>query len=477
MDGRTENRTPISHPATSRCDKNQKAVTVAKALVNEWFYRYGIPSRLHSDQGRNFESSVVRELCAMYGVSKSRTTPYHPEGNAQCERFNRTMHNLLKSLPPEKKSKWPEYLSELVYCYNVAPQTSTGYSPFYLMFGREPHLKIDLLLGLVDGTEQSSTEWIAVHKRRLFEAHKFAKQNLGKASQKRQEHCNKGSRDTSIAIGTRVLLRNHPSGRNKIQDHWDSTPYRVLDRLQDNVYVIKLADGTGPAKNVTRKEILDLSKSLDMDFSDSRDIAEPTAKKNVEDNITHQHGDEDVESDLENELERDYEIIYRDKDDGNREEISTDENVKRPEEESAFRDDVDTGRTEIKTEESETLDSSIDKAGKSTAAVEVDNETGKKDECSSEKAGKSSDGEVSDKESESDVEERVLRRSARRTKGKHSNPHNLPKSVQQRAISGPILQSNDKSADFEAFSKAVTMLGETLGKTLLNGWNGMSGST
>ena len=166
-----------------------------------------------------------------------------------------------------------------------------------------------------------------------------------------------------------------------------------------------------------------------------------------------------------------------DKDDGNREEISTDENVKRPEEESAFRDDVDTGRTEIKTEESETLDSSIDKAGKSTVAVEVDNETGKKGECSSEKAGKSSDGEVSDKESESDVEERVLRRSARRTKGKHSNPHNLPKSVQQRAISGPILQSNDKSADFEAFSKAVTMLRETLGKTLLNGWNGMSGST
>ena len=170
-------------------------------------------------------------------------------------------------------------------------------------------------------------------------------QNLEKASQKRQERCNEGSRDTSIAIGTRVLLRNHPSGRNKIQDHWDSTPYRVLDRLQDNVYVIKLADGTGPAKNVTRKEILDLSKSLDRDFSDYRDIAEPTGKKNVEDNITHQLGDEDVESELENESERDYEIIYMDKDDGNREEISTDENVKRPEEESAFRDDVDTGRT------------------------------------------------------------------------------------------------------------------------------------
>ena len=79
--------------------RDQKACTKANVLVREWFQRLGVPHRIHSDQGRNFESSTVRELCKLYDVRKSRTTTYHPEGNGQCERFNRSLHDLLRTLP------------------------------------------------------------------------------------------------------------------------------------------------------------------------------------------------------------------------------------------------------------------------------------------------------------------------------------------------------------------------------------------
>lgn len=120
---------------------DQKADSIAKVILKEWFLRDEVPDHPHSDQGRNFESAVIMELPKLYGVKKTDTMPHHPQGNPQCERFNRTLHNLLCTLPSEKKRGWPEQLSELLYVYNVTPHSTTGYSPYYLLFGDDAHTK------------------------------------------------------------------------------------------------------------------------------------------------------------------------------------------------------------------------------------------------------------------------------------------------------------------------------------------------
>ena len=210
--------------------KDQTALTTAKALIKHWFNYYGVPVRLHSDQGRNFESKVIQELCSLYGVNKSRTTPYHPQGNGQCERFNRTMHSLLKALPPHKKHQWPQHLQELVFMYNCTPNSSTGYTPFRLLFGQDPVLPVDMLLrrDSTTSTTMLPQQWISVHQERLRHCHQMAEQQLLKSQRLRSKRNDARLHQPNIALGDHVYLRNRVKGRNKIQDFWSPKLYVVV---------------------------------------------------------------------------------------------------------------------------------------------------------------------------------------------------------------------------------------------------------
>lgn len=209
---------------------DQRASTVAGILVREWFYKFGIPARIHSDQGRNFESALVHQLCQLYGVTKTRTTPYHPQGNAQCERFNRTLHGLLCALPASSKVEWPRYLPQILFCYNTTVHQTTGESPHLLMFGQEPNLPVDFLLGRVTAqTTGTVSEWLLEHRGRLQVAFDGARDRIELAARLRKEKHDQNISDNPLAVGQVVYLRNTSvCGRNKIQDAWSSTKYVVL---------------------------------------------------------------------------------------------------------------------------------------------------------------------------------------------------------------------------------------------------------
>lgn len=202
--------------------KDQRASTVAYILVHEWFYKFGVPTRLHSDQGRNFESALISQLCSIYGTQKTRTTPWHPAGNGQCERFNRTLHDLLRTLPLEKKQNWSKYLPQVTFAYNTTVHQSTGESPHFLMFGQEPYLPVDFLLGRVPEVSEGRVEdWIQEHRKRLQVAFDGAQQRLKAAAARRKERHDVGVNSTDLKEQQLVYLQDHSRrGRSKIQDVW-----------------------------------------------------------------------------------------------------------------------------------------------------------------------------------------------------------------------------------------------------------------
>ena len=237
--------------------RNQEAGTVAKVLDHEWFQRYGVPQKIHSDHGRDFESKLVKSLCELYGIKKTRTTPYHPRCNAQCERFNRSLHDLLRTLPPEQKSKWPQYLPELVQAYNNTPHASTGFSPHFLLFRQEPQLPVDHLLGRTTTSAVGPTDWVRQHRLRLQDSHARALKHLQEAAAGRRKQTDQKAAHHPLHVGDLVYLRNRVLSRSKIQDRWRPELHVVTARPYPGIHVygVKPFSG-GQERTLSRDDLL-----------------------------------------------------------------------------------------------------------------------------------------------------------------------------------------------------------------------------
>ena len=81
----------------------ESAVTTAKLLDQNFFQHYGYPEKIITDQGRNFDSDLIKTLCQLKGVDKVRTTPYHPQTDGKAERFNSTLMNMLGTMSDKEK--------------------------------------------------------------------------------------------------------------------------------------------------------------------------------------------------------------------------------------------------------------------------------------------------------------------------------------------------------------------------------------
>jgi hypothetical protein len=221
---------------------NMEAGTVAAKVVEEFICRFGVPTEIHTDQGRQFESKLFAEMCSMLSIKKTRTTPYHPQSDGLVERFNRTLGAMLSQYVNDHHTDWDKNLCYVMLAYRSSVQETTRYTPHFLMFGREVRLPIDAVFGRPEPQAAESTEWARELRQALDNAYTIVRQKQGLKQQLQKDVYDRRCNGAPYKVGDRVWLYEPAikTGLAKKLRHPWRGPYKIKACISDVTYRIAL---------------------------------------------------------------------------------------------------------------------------------------------------------------------------------------------------------------------------------------------
>ncbi|KAK3090931.1 hypothetical protein FSP39_015821 [Pinctada imbricata] len=213
---------------------NHTALVVADKLVTEFICRFGCPDRIHTDQGREFESELFSEVCKLLGVEKSRTTPYRPQSDGLIERFNRTMKQMLTMFVNENKRDWDDHLPFLMMAYRSTEQTSTHCTPNLLMLGKEIKCPLDVMVGSPPSMRETFcpvqyVEWL---KESLKTNYDMTRKNLKQSFTRQKCEYDRKLKEREYEIGDWVWRWYPPTANQKLGLGWTG-PYLIIRKITD----------------------------------------------------------------------------------------------------------------------------------------------------------------------------------------------------------------------------------------------------
>lgn len=186
---------------------NQKTETVMEALLH-WVQELGVPERLHTDQGAQFESLMMRELYQRLGIHKTRTTPYHPESDGMVERFMRTLKDMVSKYIDSQGLDWDESTRSYAMAYNSSLHETTGHTPFYMIHGFEPRLPLDVMYGTDEVAIPAETflnKRLKNMKRVFAQVRRASSQSAARMAVRHDSKLN----FTAYPTGLKVWVRDH----------------------------------------------------------------------------------------------------------------------------------------------------------------------------------------------------------------------------------------------------------------------------
>ncbi|CAF1356211.1 unnamed protein product [Didymodactylos carnosus] len=191
--------------------QNTRSISIAQTLHDEVICRFGCPVRIISDNGSQFVSEIFEETLRLLQIEHRRTALYHPQTNLS-ERINNTLKTMIAGYVDKDRSNWDIKLPQLAFAMRTAIHDSTGESPAFLMFGREPRLPLDVLFGLNNRTSDRHVNNREVRNYRdrlisnLLPAFDFVRQNLEIAQQNQRSNYNQHRKDVHFKVGDLVMM-------------------------------------------------------------------------------------------------------------------------------------------------------------------------------------------------------------------------------------------------------------------------------
>ncbi|UYV64486.1 hypothetical protein LAZ67_3000928, partial [Cordylochernes scorpioides] len=220
---------------------------VSTFLIEHIILRHGAPRFLISDRGSQFTSNLMKEEMKMCKVKHCFTTSYHPQTNGLTERLNRTLINMISMYVNTDQKNWDEILPFITHAYNTTIQETTGYSPFFLLFGREPMSLLDDENIPTDSNMDDYDEYIENYLDKIARTRQVVINNTEKTQERMKRNYDKKHNEKIYEPGHLVAVwtpvRKIGKCEKLLRKYFG--PYQILKKLSNVNYLIEPKDNPG----------------------------------------------------------------------------------------------------------------------------------------------------------------------------------------------------------------------------------------
>ncbi len=229
----------------ARALEEADAQSIAVFIHDDIICRHGVPEKLTSDRGTEFVNELIEILTRVYRIHHIKTTAYHPQGNGQTERTNRTFKDILAKIKP-KKGDWSHYINQAAFITRSAKSASTGFSPAMLLTGQEFRQPYDSRYHMPTEGDQEIEIITKKEAARLQEIRKKAEGFIKKAQDRqKKEHDNRVLLIAPLKIGDPVLLYRNTIEANwsaKLETKWEGPLF--IQSIKGTTYSLRRRNGS-----------------------------------------------------------------------------------------------------------------------------------------------------------------------------------------------------------------------------------------